>query len=404
MSDTKISLEFGNIEIILIGTAHVSRESIEEVRSSILEINPQCVCVELDKARFASITNKDSWEKLDMVKMFREGKGFLLIANLVLSGFQRRMGAELGVKPGEEMITALNTAAESGIPHSLCDRDVHITLRRAWSRCNFWNKSKLLASLLAGAFTTEKITQEEIENLKKHSEIDGMMAELAEYLPQVKKTLIDERDRYLAAKIWEASGQDKVTQDASCGPKKIIAVVGAGHMQGIKNHLEKIYSGQENINTADLDTIPPPSFLSMASRFIIPAFIVVLIVLGFLHSGIGASLSMIKYWILWNGGLAAIGAIIALGHPLAVLVSLLGAPFTSVSPFIGIGILSGITQAVLRKPRVIDAQNILRDTGSLKGIYKNRITHTLLVFMLSSLGSVAGSFISIPFVTDILLK
>ena len=203
MSDTLNTLAFGNIEIILIGTAHVSRDSIDEVRNVILDIKPHCVCVELDEARYASITNKDTWENLDMVKVFREGKGFLLMANLALSGFQRRMGAELGVKPGEEMITALNTAGELGIPYRLCDREVQITLRRAWNRCSLWSKCKLLASLLAGAFTTEKITREEIENLKKHSELDGMMAELSEYLPSVKDTLIDERDRYLAAKYGQ---------------------------------------------------------------------------------------------------------------------------------------------------------------------------------------------------------
>ena len=398
MSDSKISIVLGNKEIILIGTAHVSKDSIDEVRNSILEIKPDNICVELDEARYASFTNKDSWESLDMVKVFKEGKGFLLMANLVLSGFQRRMGAELGVKPGQEMITALETAKELGIPHSLCDRNVHITLRRAWNRCNFWNKSKLLASLIAGAFTTEKISREEIENLKKQSELDGMMAELAEYLPQVKETLIDERDRYLAAKIWEAATQNEAK------PGKIIAVVGAGHMQGIKNHLENISKKAELIDIKELDTIPPPSFLSMASRFIIPAIIVTLLVLGFFHSGIGTSLTMLLHWTLWNGGLAAIGAIIALGHPLAILVSLLGAPITSLSPFIGIGILSGITQAIFRKPRVVDAQNIINDIGSIKGIYRNRITHTLLVFLLSTLGSVAGSFISIHFVTDIILN
>ena len=195
MRETRMVLRLGACEFVLIGTAHVSRESIDEVSEIIRQEKPALICVELDEGRYASITQKENWENLDMVKVFREGKGFLLMANLVLSGFQRRIGAELGVKPGEEMKTALDTAKELGIPHALCDREVQLTLRRAWAGCGFWSKNKLLASLLGSAFSTEKLTPEEIENLKSRSELDGMMNELASYLPEVKETLIDERDQ-----------------------------------------------------------------------------------------------------------------------------------------------------------------------------------------------------------------
>jgi len=401
---------FGNVEIILIGTAHVSQDSIDEVRKTIQEEKPQQVCVELDEGRYTAISKQNYWENLNMVKVFKEGKGFLLMANLVLSGFQRRMGAELGVKPGEEMKVALETANELGIPHSLCDREIQITLRRAWARCSLWSKTKLLASLLSGAVTTEKMSTEEIEGLKNHNELDSMMAELADYLPSVKETLIDERDRYLAAKIWSsASAIDDSTVPDSGVPgekplKRIIAVVGAGHMQGIRAHLEKISAGQENVDVSGLDIIPPPSFFSKAIGFVIPGIIIALIVLGFFQVGAQASLSMVLRWILWNGSLAALGTIIALGHPIVVLLAFLGAPITSLNPFIGVGIITGIAQASLRKPRVMDAQRITEDVGSLKGIYQNRITHALLVFFLSSMGSVAGSFISIPSIVGVLLK
>jgi pheromone shutdown-related protein TraB len=403
-----MTLVFGNIEIIIIGTAHVSQESIDEVRKAIQEEKPHQVCVELDPGRYAAITKQNYWENLNMVKVFREGKGFLLMANLVLSGFQRRMGAELGVKPGEEMKAALETAAELGIPYSLCDREVQITLRRAWVRCSLWSKSKLLASLLSGAVSTEKMSSEEIENLKNTNELDSMMAELADYLPSVKETLIDERDRYLAAKIWSSAAaipEKKTEENEEERPlKRIIAVVGAGHMQGMRSHLEKIAAGQESVDVSNLDYIPAPGFFSKAIRFVIPALIIGLIVFGLFQAGAQAGLSMALRWILWNGSLAALGTIIALGHPLTVLIAFLGAPITSLSPFIGVGILTGITQASLRKPRVKDAQSITEDIGSLKGIYRNRITHALLVFFLSSLGSVAGSFISIPSVAGVLLK
>jgi len=393
MSGSTTIVTLNGKEFYLIGTAHVSRESIEEVRNIICEGSPEMVCVELDQGRYNSIMQKDDWEKLNLAKVFKEGKGFLLIANLVLAGFQRRLGNELGVKPGEEMKTAVEAAQKMGIPYSLCDREVHTTLMRAWARCGLWSKAKLLASLLASAFTTEKLSEKEIEDLKNKNELDGMMDELANYLPAVKEVLIDERDRYLAAKIWSSAPQETEPRDTN---QKITAIMGAGHIQGIKSHLEKLSRGEESADVSELEKIPPSGFLSKIARFIIPAAIIALIAFGFIHAGTKIGFSMITQWILWNGSLAALGAILALGHPLAILVSFIGAPITSLNPFIGVGILSGIVQAVLRKPRVSDVQRLTEDAASLKGIYKNRITRSLLVFFLSSLGSSIGTFVSIP--------
>ena len=281
VNDTKMILEIGGKTIILVGTAHVSKESIEEVQSAIREDKPDMVCIELDKGRYDSMNN-NSWDKLDVAKVLREGKGFLLIANLVLAGFQRRLGSELGVKPGEEMKAALETAKELGLPHALCDREVQITLRRAWSKCGFWNKSKLLASLLASAFSTEKLSEEEIENLKKRSELDGMMNELANFLPPVKETLIDERDRYLAAKIWSSGGN------------RPLAVVGAGHMGGIKSHLEKIAAAEEDYDVEALNEIPPRGIFSNMARWIIPVLIIAIVVYGIYKLGLSSILSAVN--------------------------------------------------------------------------------------------------------------
>jgi len=414
--DTRISLTLDGREFLLIGTAHVSRGSIDEVSGIIRQERPDLICVELDEGRYASITQKESWENLNMVKVFREGKGFLLLANLVLSGFQRRMGAELGVRPGEEMKAALDIARELGIPHALCDREVQITLRRAWASCGIWNKSKLLATLLTSAFTTEKISAEEIEDLKNRNELDGMMNELADYLPEVKETLIDERDRYLAAKIWVSARNQVSTkpvgdsQRQSCGlaiddcPQRIVAVVGAGHMQGIKNHLEKISSGGSNPDVSSLNTIPSRGAMSNFLPFLIPLLIAALFVFGFFRGGAGLSLSMLRQYILWNGSLAALGAIIALGHPFAVLTAFLAAPITTFTPFIGVGLFSGAVQAILQKPRVADAQTLIDDVGSFKGFYRNRITRALLVFFLSQLGGALGTFVTIPALTAGLIR
>jgi pheromone shutdown-related protein TraB len=381
--ETRMTLNIAGRTITLIGTAHVSRESIEEVRSVIREEKPGMVCIELDQGRYDSMNN-NVWEKLDVAKVFKEGKGFLLLANLVLAGFQRRLGNKLGVKPGEEMKAALDTAQELGIPHALCDREVQITLRRAWSKCSFWNKSKLLASLLASAFTTEKLSEEEIESLKNRNELDGMMNELAAYLPPVKETLIDERDRFLAAKIWTAGG------DSS------LAVVGAGHMGGIKAHLEKIASGEEDSGVEALNQIPPRGIVSRLLPFFIPALIVAMVAYGLYKLGPSGGFSQILTLLFWNGGLSALGTILALGHPLSVIVAFFGAPIATLNPFVGVGLFSGMTELTMRKPRVEDAESVNDDIGSLRGLYRNRITRALLVFFLSSVGAIIGNIIAIP--------
>ena len=407
MSSNSLRLSFDSKEINLIGTAHVSRESVDEVKSTIYEEKPDMVCVELDQGRYNSITQKEHWENLNVSKILKEGKGFLLVANLALSSFQRRLGKELGVKPGEEMKAAVETATELGIPYSLCDREVQITLRRAWANCGLWSKCKLMASLLASSFSTEKLSEQEIENLKNKNELDGVMSELADYMPGVKETLIDERDLYMAAKIWNSTPQPAIGQQSppdAQRKQRVVAVVGAGHMQGIKTHLEKLAAGEEIPDLDKLNIIPAPGFFSKAAHFIVPAILLSLLTIGFFRAGAELSLSMLRLWVLWNGSLAALGAIIARGHPLAILVSFLGAPITTFVPFIGVGMFSGLVQATLRKPRVTDVQTIADDVTSLKSIYRNRITKALLVFFLSNLGSSIGTFVSFSAIAGLLAR
>ncbi|AEJ20696.1 TraB/GumN family protein [Gracilinema caldarium] len=389
---TQTRLTLQNREIILVGTAHISRESIEEVQEVIRNEHPDMVCVELDAGRLASMTQQDSWDKLDLVKVFKEGKGFLLMANLVLASFQRRLGLNMGVKPGDEMKAAIDTASELGIPFSLCDREVQLTLKRAWASCGFWSKNKLLATLISSAFTTEKIDEQQIESIKEKNELDSMMGELAEYLPEVKRTLIDERDHYLAAKIWASQGS------------RIVAVIGAGHMGGVVAHLEKISRGEATIDTSNLEQLPPPSLFSKLAPWIIPALIITLLIAGFFKSGGAVSINMLLQWMLWNGSLAALGTLAALGHPLSILTAFLGAPIATLNPFIGVGLFAGIVEATLRRPRVQDIEHLATDVTSLKGLFRNRVSRALLVFFLSSLGGAIGNFISIPFLTNLIIK
>jgi pheromone shutdown-related protein TraB len=388
--ETVARLNLGGREFILVGTAHVSSRSVEEVREVILAEKPDRVCVEIDETRFNSLIKKQSWQNLNIGQVLRERKGFLLLANLVLSSFQRRLGLEMGVSPGEEMLTAVKICEEQGIAFSLCDRDIQVTLRRAWSRSSFWGKNKMLAAMLSSIFTREKLDAEEIEKLKAKSTFQNMMDELASFLPSVKEVLIDERDRYLATRIFKAAGN------------KIVAVIGAGHVEGIIESLKGLYAGTLDNDTSSLETIPPRKKISRALPYLVPAIILGLIVAGFFRSGWQLSLSMMWKWILVNGTLSAIGSLLALAHPITIAAAFIGAPITSLNPTIGVGLLTGIVEATLRKPRVTDFENLPEDLLSFRGFFRNRITHILLVFLFSSIGSSLGTFIGIPYLTSLL--
>ncbi len=384
MSQTKKTLTFGEKQIILIGTAHVSKESCEEVESEIKSGLPSVVAIELDEQRFAALDNPESWKELDIIKVLKEKKGFLLLANLVLASFQRRMGINIGVRPGDEMRAGINAAKSLGIPSVMVDRPVQTTLRRAWAKTGGFGRIKLLSALMSSAFDTEDISTEEIEGLKKSSEMDGMMAELSGFLPSVKEVLIDERDFYLAAHIWNASE----------GKEKTLAVLGAGHLPGVEKHLLALAEGSEKPDTTSISSVPEKKPLSKIVSWGIPALIVALIASGFVWGGVSKGADLLGSWIFWNGLLAGLGALIALAHPLSLLVSVVGAPLTSLCPFVGIGLLSGLVQAVVRKPRVSDMETLQDDVSSVKGFYKNRILHVLLVFILSSIGSTIGTFVA----------
>jgi len=388
-SDTITKIEVDDREIIIVGTAHVSKESAEEVSKTIREESPDNVCVEIDASRYKSLQSPNSWKDLDIFKVIKKKQGFLLLANLALSSFQKKIGKSLDIKPGEEMKAAIDTATAEGIPFTFADRDIQITLRKAWRKSSLWGKNKLFAVLFANVFFNEKISDSDIESMKKKSELDGMMSELANFLPSVKEVLIDERDKFLASKIYTANG------------KKIVAVVGAGHVPGIINWIKKFSEG-EDTNIEPLNVVPPPKSISKIFPFIIPAAVIALFVTGFLKSGLDTSLSMMMWWVIINGSLAALGALIAMAHPLTILSAFVAAPITTMSPGIGVGMVTGLLEAVLRKPKVIDFERLSEDITSLRGFWKNRITHILLVFFLSSIGSSIGTFIAIPYITSLL--
>ena len=382
---SQINLNLNGKEIILLGTAHVSQQSCDEVKAAIAAKKPDCVAIELDEQRFASLNDSEAWKNLDIIKVLREKKGFLLLANLVLSSFQKRMGANVGVKPGDEMRAGIDAAKELNIPCEMVDRPIQTTLRRAWAKNGGYGRIKLLSALFASAASKEEVSGEEIENLKNKSEMDGMMAELAEFMPGVKEVLIDERDFYLAAHIWEAVQKDE--------RKSVIAVLGAGHLPGVQAHLEKIAANEEGTDTEAISSLPAKKIGAKIIGWAIPVVIVGLIAAGFVFGGMKKGADLLGAWVIWNAALAGIGALIAGGHPLTVLMAAVGAPFTSLCPLVGVGMFAGIVQAFVCKPKVADMESVMDDVSSVKGFYKNRLLRVLLVFFLSSIGSSVGTFV-----------
>ena len=379
---TQKFIELNGRKFILVGTAHVSAKSVEEVQNVIREQNPDAVAIELDEKRRESMEDPEAWRKMDIIKVLKNKQGFLMLANIVLSGYQKRMGTNSGVKPGDEMMAAINTAKELNIPQVMVDRPIAVTLRRAWAINSFWGKMKLLSSLAVSAFSKEEVDSEQIEKLKQNSEMDSMMAELSDYMPKVKEVLIDERDRYLASHIWDSQGNN------------VLAILGAGHLPGVESWLKKLASGEAKSDCTDISSVPPASTASKILAWTIPALVVALIVVGFVFGGRKTGFDLVWRWVVYNGVFAGIGGIIAAAHPVTILIAVLSAPFTSLCPFIGVGMVTGIVQAAINKPKVEDMENIQKDATSIKGFYKNRILRVLWIFLWTTIGSTVGTILA----------
>ena len=361
-------------KILLIGTAHISQSSVDEVNTVINQVNPDTVCIELCSSRYQAMLAKDQWKNMDIFKVIREGKSFLLFANLIMTAFQKRLGSRLGVKPGSEMFEAANVAEKLNSELVLADRDVKITLQRTWRGMRFWGKMKVLGQLLASLFIREEISKEEIEKLKESDALSEAMKMLAEQSPEIKRILIDERDQYMAEKIRQSMG------------KLIVAVVGAGHVKGLTAELEKKH------NLAELESVPPTGKAVAWLKWGIPALIIALIVYGFFTVDTDVSIEMIQRWFLINGTLSALGTAAAFGHPITIATAFVAAPFTSLNPTIAAGWVAGLVEALLRKPQVRDFENLADDITHLRGFWQNNITRILLVVIFANLGSAIGTF------------
>ena len=369
-------IELDGRRVYLIGTAHVSRQSVADVEQTVAALRPDTVCVELCASRYEGLTNPDTWRKLNILKVLREGKAPLLLSSLIMASFQRRIAKQLGVTPGAEMLAGIEGATQIGAELVLVDRAIETTLRRTGANLGFWTKLKIFSQLLAGVFVGEEIDAEEIEKLKEQERLSDALQMLAKEFPQAKETLIDERDRYLAQKIREAPGET------------VVAIVGAGHVEGIRQHVH------DDHDVTELDTVPSPSLLPRVLKWVLPAAIVALMVWGFITGGADQSRESLLLWVVINGGLSAAGCAVALGHPLTIASAFVAAPLTTLNPFIAAGWVAGLVQAWVKNPTVKDLEDLPDAITSLKGFWHNTVTRILLVVVLANLGSTLGTFIA----------
>ena len=378
-----------NDGIILIGTAHISKESVEEVKKAIEKYKPDIVAVELCKRRHEAITKKDQWENTPITSLLKSNNAYLMLAQTFLSSIQRRLGKEYGVEPGSEMIAALNEAKKRNLKVALIDRDISITLKRAWKKMGIREKFRLTWEFFKAilGYDEEELEELDLKELMNQDVISSMMEEFGEIAPSASTVLIHERDEYIAKKILDESKKGKV-----------VAVVGAGHIQGIKKHLEK---KKLDVDLKKLELVPKKRFsILKAVGYIVPIVFVALIVYLFLTGGWDKAGNALLMWFLINGSLSALGTAIARGHPLSILTAFVAAPLTSLNPAIAAGWVAGYVEFKLRKPVVKDFQTLSK-MDSTKDFFNNKVIRLLMVVALANVGSMIGTFIALPYLISL---
>jgi len=375
-SATKVELEGKTIYIV--GTAHVSAQSVQDVRATVAAVRPDTIAIELCEPRYQGLVKKEAWRHTNIFQVIRQGKSMFLLAQLVMQSFYRRLGKQLEVEPGAEMLAGAACAEETGAKLELIDRRIDITLKRVWRHLGFWQRVKLFGVLAEAMFTSEEIGREDIEALKKQDQLEALMGQMGKAFPQIKKRLIDERDVYLAQKLRAAPGG------------RIVAVVGAGHVPGMLESIQKSMPLQE------LESLPPPAKWSKIWPWLIPAGVLALIAWGFLQGGAEQGVDSIAIWVGVTGTLAALGAALALPHPLTVLSAFVAAPITTLHPAIAAGWVAGLVEAWVRPPSVGDFEALPEAMESFRRFIRNPVVRILLVVVTTNIGGSIGTFVAIP--------
>ena len=366
--------------VYLVGTAHVSAKSVQDVRDTVTAVSPDTVAVELCEPRYRGMKGDNGWQSTNIFQVIRQKKATFLLAQLVMQAFYRRLGKQLEVQPGAEMLAGIECAEATGARLELMDRRIDITLKRIWRGLGFWQKMKLVFLMCSAVFGGDDIGAEDIESLKNRDQLESLMGEMGAGFPGVKERLIDERDIYLSQKLRTMPGE------------RIVAVAGAGHVPGIAAHI------REEIPLAPLEALPPPSRWSKVWPWLIPALVVALVAWGFARGGTDRGIESIAIWVGVNGVCAALGAILALAHPLTILSAFLAAPLTSLNPMVAAGWVAGLVQAWIRPPTVADFEALPSSLESFRGFITNPLIRILLVVVLTNLGSSIGTFTAIPWI------
>jgi pheromone shutdown-related protein TraB len=377
-------VERDGVHYTLLGTAHVSRASAEAVREMAGSGAFDVIAVELCETRFNALKGERDWTELDLYKIIRQKKAGLVMANLALGAYQRRIAEQFGIEPGAEMRAAAEVAEARDLPLQLVDRDLAVTLRRSYAGVPWYKRIYLMTGLLLGVVSSDEIDEDSIEKLKQGDILESTFTEFAEHSPELYEALIAERDRYMAASLRE--------QNADRERGEILVVLGAGHLEGVAKHLAESQVPPEQLRN-ELSAIPPRAKWPK----LIPWVIMLLVLLGF-YLGFSRSPDLgwhlVYLWVGINGGLAALGAIVARAHPLTVLSAVIAAPLTSHNPTIAAGMVTGLVESWLRKPKVSDLERLRYDVTTLKGWFKNPATRILLVFLLSNVGSAIGTWVA----------
>jgi pheromone shutdown-related protein TraB len=381
----------GDTTFHIVGTAHVSQRSVDEVRAVIAEVRPEVVCVELDQTRLDTLTKASAFRDLDVFKVVREGRTLYLLAHLALASYQRRIGASLGVKPGAELLAAVEAARASATPVELIDRDINITLKRAWSNLGLWKRSLLLSSLLVGFETDdpkagEPLTEKSIEDLKEPKALSEMLNELGRVVPQIKAPLIDERDRYMASRLAEVGA----------GRRTVVAVVGAAHVPGI----HALFGTP--IDRAVLDLIPPPSLAWRVIKWLVPILFLAALVWGWRRSDTTSFMEMMLAWILPTSIGAGACTLLAGGSLLSVVSAVIVSPIAAIHPLLGTGMVVGVVEAWGRRPSVADCERLPEDIQSFRGFWRNPVTRILIVAVASGIGTAVGFWVGVGWVASLL--
>ncbi|MEA1993340.1 MAG: TraB/GumN family protein [Euryarchaeota archaeon] len=379
-----------NEKIILVGTSHISEESVETVKKTISKEDPDCIAVELCGKRLNSLKNKKKWENMSISDVMRGGKTYLLLINIILSNYQKRLGAEFGVSPGSEMLKAIEMGEKLDKEIVLADRDIQTTFKRGWSYMSLVEKLKFIYYIFAGFF--EDVDEEMVEALKDKDLLNKVLDEVAQEVPGIKKGIIDERNEYIALKILEKYRENK----------KIVAVIGAGHLKGVKEILEEALIKDIFIrgHSAELEKIPKKRSKAKIIAYAIPVLFIGMVIYGFYTRGMVFTVRMLLAWTCINGALSALGVICALGHPLSVLTALVAAPITSLNPALAAGWFAGATEAKMRTPMVKDFENLSR-LERVRDYWKNNVTRILLVVTFANLGSTVGTFVALPYILSL---